>query len=74
LINFSVMCFTFLKFHKACQAQGLDRDTLPYKGMCQPYAAWYGLVCTFIMTFVGGYTVFLNGKWAVADFLFSYLM
>ncbi|KAI4686233.1 hypothetical protein J4E81_008584 [Alternaria sp. BMP 2799] len=74
LINFSVMCFTFLKFHKACQAQGLDRDTLPYKGMAQPYAAWYGLVCTFIMTFVGGYTVFLNGKWAVADFLFSYLM
>jgi len=74
LINFSVMCFTFLKFHKACQAQGLDRDTLPYKGIGQPYAAWYGLVCTFIMTFVGGYTVFLNGKWAVADFLFSYLM
>ncbi|KAB2101648.1 General amino acid permease [Alternaria gaisen] len=74
LINFSVMCFTFLKFYKACKVQGLDRDTLPYKGMAQPYAAWYGLVTTFVMTFVGGYTVFLKGMWDVPSFLFSYLM
>lgn len=26
------------------------------------------------MTFVGGYTVFLAGKWSVATFLFSYTM
>ncbi|USP74274.1 amino-acid permease inda1 [Curvularia clavata] len=74
LINFSVMCFTFLRFYKACQVQGLDRNTLPYKGILQPYAAWYGLVCTFVMTFVGGYTVFLKGNWDVPSFLFSYLM
>ncbi|KAF2034976.1 hypothetical protein EK21DRAFT_97174 [Setomelanomma holmii] len=74
LINFSVMCFTFLRFYKACQVQGLDRNTLPYKGRFQPYAAYYGLVCTFIMTFVGGYTVFLKGLWDVPSFLFSYLM
>jgi amino acid transporter len=74
LINFSVMCFTFLRFYKACQVQGLDRNTLPYKGRFQPYAAWYGLVTTFIMTFVGGYTVFLKGQWDLPSFLFSYLM
>lgn len=73
-IDFSVICFTFLRFYKACQVQGLDRNTLPYKGMLQPYAAYYGLVCTFIMTFIGGYPVFLPGKWAIPDFLFSYLM
>ncbi|RMZ68934.1 General amino acid permease AGP2 [Pyrenophora seminiperda CCB06] len=74
LINFSVMCFTFLRFYKACHVQGLDRNTLPYRGVCQPYAAYYGFVCTFIMTFVGGYTVFLKGQWDVPSFLFSYLM
>ncbi|KAI1545918.1 LysP Amino acid transporter [Pyrenophora tritici-repentis] len=74
LINFSVMCFTFLRFYKACQVQGLDRNTLPYRGICQPYAAYYGLVCTFVMAFVGGYTVFLKGQWDVPSFLFSYLM
>jgi len=71
LINFSVMCFTFLRFYKACQAQGLSRDSLPYKGFWQPYAAWYGLVGTFVMAFVGGYTVFLEGQWDVPNFLFS---
>ncbi|OCK86446.1 amino acid permease [Lepidopterella palustris CBS 459.81] len=74
LINFSVMCFTFIRFKKACDAQGLDRNTLPYKGFWQPFAAWYGLTGCFVMTFVGGYTVFLKGQWNVTTFLFSYMM
>lgn len=74
LINFSVICFTFLSFYKACKVQGLERSTLPYRGILQPYAAYYGLVCTFVMTFVGGYTVFLPGFWDVPNFLFSYMM
>lgn len=74
LINFSVMSYTFIKFMKACQAQGLSRDSLPYKGWGQPYIAYYALTGTFIMTFVGGYTVFLPGKWDVPTFLFSYMM
>lgn len=52
--------------------EGLSRDHLPYKGpLPQPFAAWFALVCTFIMTFVGGYTVFLPGQWDVPTFLFS---
>ncbi|KAI2603615.1 amino acid permease/ SLC12A domain-containing protein [Hypoxylon sp. NC1633] len=74
LINFSVMCFTYICFHQALKVQGISRDTLPYKGFLQPYAAYYGLAATFVMTFVGGYTVFLPGRWNVPTFLFSYLM
>ena len=74
LINFSVMSFTFIRFKKACEAQGLSRDSLPYKGIWQPYLAWYALSGTFVMTFVGGYPVFLPGKWSVPTFLFSYTM
>lgn len=75
LINFSVMCTTYLCFYRALKAQGISRDNLPYKGILQPYAAWYGLIGTFVMTFVGGYTVFLplDGFWQVPDFLFSYV-
>jgi yeast amino acid transporter len=38
LINFSVMCFTFVRFKKGCDVQGLDRNTLPYKASasCMP--------------------------------------
>jgi amino acid transporter len=71
LINFSVICFTFLKFKKACEAQGIDRRNLPYRGRLQPYAAYYALGATFIMAFLGGYTVFLPGNWNVPGFLFS---
>ncbi|KAI1390585.1 amino acid permease/ SLC12A domain-containing protein [Hypoxylon trugodes] len=74
LINFSVMCVTYICFHRALKAQGISRDTLPYKGFLQPYAAYYALFATFVMTFIGGYTVFLPGKWNVPTFLFSYTM
>jgi yeast amino acid transporter len=74
LINFSVMTFTFIRFYKACKRQGLDRNQLPYKGLFQPYAAWYGFVGTTTMSIVGGYTVFLKGAWSVPTFLFSYMM
>lgn len=73
LINFSVVCVTYLRFHAALRAQGVARDTLPYRGLLQPYAAWYALAGTFVMTFVGGYTVFLPGNWDVPSFLFSWV-
>ncbi|KAH8598862.1 amino acid transporter-like protein [Bisporella sp. PMI_857] len=74
LINFSVMSFTFIKWKKACDAQGFDRNELPHTSFWQPFSAWYGLIGCFIMTFVGGYTVFLKDAWDVPTFLFSYLM
>ena len=68
------MSYTFICFKNACEAQGLSRDSLPYKGFGQPYIAWYALVLTFTMTFVGGYPVFLSGQWSIPTFLFSYTM
>ncbi|EHL03161.1 putative General amino acid permease AGP2 [Glarea lozoyensis 74030] len=70
----SVMAFTFIKWKKACDVQGFDRNTLPHKSFWQPFSAYYALTGCFIMTFVGGYTVFLPGYWDVPTFLFSYLM
>lgn len=61
LINFSVMAFTFICWKRACDAQGFDRNLLPHKSFWQPFSAYYALTGCFIMTFVGGYTVFLPG-------------
>lgn len=69
-----MICYTYLRFRKACLAQGLSRDSLPYKGWGQPYMAWYGLIACGIMTFADGYAVFVPGNWDVPTFLFSYLM
>ncbi|PGH27099.1 hypothetical protein AJ80_01286 [Polytolypa hystricis UAMH7299] len=74
LINFAAMAFTFIRFKKAMDAQGLSRAALPYTGWFQPYLAWYGFTGCSIMAFVGGYAVFLPGKWDIPTFLFSHTM
>ncbi|KLJ13587.1 hypothetical protein EMPG_11480 [Blastomyces silverae] len=74
LLNFFAVAFTFTRFMKALDAQGVSRDSLPYKGFLQPYLAYYACVGTLTMAFVGGYTVFLPGKWSIPTFLFSYTM
>ncbi|KAL1848731.1 hypothetical protein VTK73DRAFT_10066 [Phialemonium thermophilum] len=74
LINFCIMSFTYLCFYRALKAQGIDRKSLPYQGWFQPYTAWYGFIGTLMMVFVGGYTVFLPGKWDAVTFVFSYAM
>jgi amino acid transporter len=38
VINYLVMSVTYIFFFRACKAQGLDRNTLPYKGWFQPYS------------------------------------
>lgn len=71
LLNYSAISLTYLCWYAALKAQGVSRDSLPYKSPWQPFAAWYSLCGCFVMTFVGGYTVFLPGNWDVPTFLFS---
>lgn len=73
LINFSIMCFTFIFFFKAVKAQGIDRDNFTFKSWWQPYTAIFGFICAFSMVWIGGYKVFLKGNWDVEQFLFSYI-
>jgi len=74
LINFCVITFTFTCFKRACEAQGLSRDSLPYKGPFQPYAAWIAFGACFLLMLIGGWQVFLHGAWDVSTFLFDYIM
>ncbi|KAE8360340.1 amino acid permease/ SLC12A domain-containing protein [Aspergillus caelatus] len=74
LINFSVVTFSYTRFRKALITQNVPRSSLPYQSLGQPYVAYTALVCTVVMTFVGGYEVFLPGKWDIPTFFFSYTM
>lgn len=68
------MAFTYIKFHKAMNAQQIDRRGLPYTAWWQPWSAWFAFICCVAMAFIGGYTVFLKGRWDVTTFIFSYAM
>lgn len=72
LINFCVICTTYIRFYEGLKAQGIDRSRLPYRGWYQPYVAYVGLICPFIMMFLAGYPVFID--WDVPTFIFSYIM
>ncbi|KAI1823971.1 general amino acid permease [Xylaria intraflava] len=74
LLNYIGTIITYLHFHAALRRQGIDRNTLPFKGRFQPYAAWYALVGTSVITLVLGYDVFVYGHWDVTSFATNYLM
>lgn len=59
MIDYFAMCITFINYHKASEAQGLDRKTLPYYGWLQPGCAYLGAISTFLVALFYGYTVFM---------------
>ncbi|PSN59319.1 general amino acid permease-like protein AGP2 [Corynespora cassiicola Philippines] len=74
LINFIVMCGTYLAFYKACKTQCLDRKSLPYHGWFQPYGTWIALIFEIATLFAYGYSTFLPGNWSIDAFLTYYAM
>ncbi|KAH7126503.1 amino acid permease [Dactylonectria estremocensis] len=73
LIAWSTLCVCYIRFHSALKAQGVSRDSLPWKSPLQPYTAWIGFAGSAIFTLVVGFPVFLKGNWSTADFIASYI-
>ncbi len=72
LIDYLVMCVTYIFFYRACKAQGVDRSKLPYTGWFQPYCAYVAAVWLFVVTCMYGYTCYL--PWSVSSFFSQYSM
>ncbi|BAE55145.1 unnamed protein product [Aspergillus oryzae RIB40] len=72
LIDYLVICITYIQFHRACKAQGIDRKTFPYYGYFQPYCSYIGAVCMVLVLLFYGYTAF--APWSVEVFFQNYTM
>lgn len=72
VIDFIVICITYLKFYYATKAQGFDRNKLPYTGYFQPYSGWIGLGWTTFIVFTYGYSSFK--PFSVENFFIYYAM
>lgn len=48
-----------IAFMRACRAQGIKRDDLPYKSFWQPWFSWYGLFFNVLIIFTQGFTAFI---------------
>ncbi|KAI1453551.1 amino acid permease/ SLC12A domain-containing protein [Annulohypoxylon moriforme] len=72
LIDYIVICITYINFHRACQAQGFDRSKLPYHGRFQPWCAYLGLAWEVLIAACSGYKSFR--PFDVSAFFTAYAM
>jgi len=73
LFTWVSICIAYVRFHAGLQAQGISRDTLPFKTPFQPYVSWFAMVFFSVIIIFNGWQVFCNGNWDVQDFLIAYI-
>jgi len=72
VIDYIVMCITYIFFYRAVKAQGIDRKTLPYCGWFQPYGTYFALAFeTLVLIFYGYSSV---SPFSYTDFITYYAM
>lgn len=69
LFTWCSILVAYIRFHKALQAQGVDRNTLPMKSWGQPYTAWAALIFFIIIIVFNGFAVFTHGNWDTQAFV-----
>ncbi|KAH6918148.1 dicarboxylic amino acid permease [Coprinopsis sp. MPI-PUGE-AT-0042] len=70
-LTWLTILYSHMRFMKALKAQGISRDSLPYKAPFQPWGNWFAFVSTVIITFFKGFDTFL--PWNVANFITNYI-
>ncbi|KIJ69454.1 hypothetical protein HYDPIDRAFT_179263 [Hydnomerulius pinastri MD-312] len=58
-LTWMAISYTHIRFMGALKAQGISRDTLPYKAPLQPYGSWFALVSTAVITLFKGFDTFM---------------
>lgn len=74
IIDHIVISITYIFFHRAVKAQGIDRKTLPYCGWFQPYGAYISATFLISVVFCYGYSTFLPGNFTIDGFFTYYTM
>ncbi|CAL1705952.1 unnamed protein product [Somion occarium] len=73
LMSWFGISVTYLRFRKGLKAQGIERKSLPYVGIGQPFLAWYGAIVSLFICIISGWTNFIKGNWATDQFVTNYL-
>lgn len=72
LITWCCIGITYLRFYAGMKAQGIDRNTLPFKSPLQPFFGYYAVISVTIVCLFSGWYVFLAGNWDTATFVTTY--
>jgi amino acid transporter len=63
----------YIRFNKACKAQGIAYSDLPYHSRMQPWGSYVAIVGFVFLTLINGFTVFWPSRWSVSDFMTAYV-
>ncbi|KAF2822042.1 amino-acid permease inda1 [Ophiobolus disseminans] len=63
LFTWCSICYTYTRFRAALQAQGVDRSTLVFRSIWQPYLAWTAFVYFGLIIVFNGFKVFTQTPW-----------
>jgi amino acid transporter len=55
------------------KAQGVPRDSMPFKSPFQPYLAYAGTIMFSLVILFNGWQIFTTGNWATTDFITAYI-
>ncbi|OXV10184.1 hypothetical protein Egran_02055 [Elaphomyces granulatus] len=72
LFTWSAVCVAYIRFHRGLRDQGVDRDTLDFKGPFQPYSAWIALAFFSVIIVFNGFDSW-SPEFDVTNFLTAYL-
>lgn len=59
-LNWICILVSYVQFTRGMKAQGISRDSIPYRGFLQPYGAYFALGMTMIVIFFNGKCCFLR--------------
>lgn len=72
-ISWCACGIVYLRFNKACKAQGIGRDQLPYHSRFQPWGSYVAIVGFTFLTLINGFNVFWPENWSVSSFFTAYV-
>jgi len=72
-ISWICCSIVYIRFNKACRAQGLPKSDIPYHSFLQPVGAYIAMVAFTILTLINGFDVFFPGRFSASSFLTAYV-
>ncbi|KIV98179.1 hypothetical protein PV10_01858 [Exophiala mesophila] len=72
LFTWVSICIAYVRFHHALKAQGIDRNTLPFKSPFQPYLAYVSGIFFALIIFFNGFDS-IAGGWDWQAFITDYI-
>lgn len=72
LFTWTSILISYIDFHKALKAQGVDRNTLVFKSPFQPYLAYASLIFFSLVIFFNGFDS-IAGGWNTDSFITDYI-